>query len=184
MNARGLTMGLFLTCVVTLASCQRPEAPPVAPPPTSTPKFKYVKQKEGGCHNLHLYKGSADDLEVLRIWADKEKLKIPDKGTATFDLAEAPAGLEVDVDLWEKAPRFHAYCNDISPDTKKIAVWKAKKGKLIITTFPPEEKAEPGRKTYKASARLEKVVFDDGAGHEATLMDETITDVFVGWIPG
>src|SRR5262249_11573402 len=141
-----------------------------------TPTFKYVKEKEGGCANLFLYKGTADDLEVLWISADREKLKLPGKGSCTFDLGAAPDGLQVGIDLWDKAPRFPAYCSDISPDTKKLAIWKAKKGKLIITISESAEQTEPGPKKYKASAHLEGVVFEDDDGHQATLKEETIRE--------
>jgi hypothetical protein len=121
---------------------------------------------------------------VLWISADKEKLKLPGKGSSTFDLGAAPDGLQVAIDLWERAPRFRAYCNDISPDTKKLATWKAKKGKLIITILEPAERAEPGAKKYKASAHLEGVVFEDSAGNQAMLKEETISEAIVGWFAG
>lgn len=177
----GFTFGVFVALVLTLSSCQQGDAPPTAVP---APTFSYVKQKEGGCADLYLYKGSADDLEVLWISADKEKLKLPGKGSSTFDLAAAPDGLQVAIDLWEKAPRFSAYCNDISPDTKKKATWRGKKGKLTITIWAAVEPAEPGPKKYKASARLEGVVFEDSAGNQATLKEETITEALVGWFAG
>ena len=41
-----------------------------------------------------------------------------------------------------------------------------------------------GRKKYKASARLEGDVFEDDAGHQSTLKDETITEAVVGWLAG
>jgi hypothetical protein len=178
MNGRGLKLGLLLTIVV-LPSCRQAEAPPG---PTLT--FKYVKEQEGGCANLYLYKGTADRLEVLWISADKEKLKLPVKGSRTFDLAAAPDGLLVAVDVWKKAPRFGAYCNDIAPDAERLATWKAKKGTLVLTVAEPEPGGEAGPKTYKASARLENVDFEDDAGHRATLKDETIHDARVGWFAG
>jgi hypothetical protein len=150
----------------------------------ATPTFKYVKGKEVGCANLFLYKGTADDREVLWIRANKEKLKPPAKGSQAFDLAAAPDGLQVAIDLWETAPRFRAYCNDIAPDAKKKATWKGKKGKLTITISEPLEQNGSGPKRYKASARLEEVIFEDDAGHQATLKDETIEDVVVGWFAG
>jgi hypothetical protein len=182
MIGRKLKLGVLLALAGALCSCQQvSDAPRPAVP---TPTFRYVKEKEGGCADLYLYKGTADDLEVLWISAQREKLKLPDKGSRTFDLAAAPDGLRVAIDLWEKAPRFHAYCNDISPDTKRLATWKATKGKLTITVAEPAEQGGAGRKKYKASARLEGVVFEDDAGHQATLKDETITEAVVGWLAG
>jgi len=170
-----------MALAMTLSSCQQPDAPRS---PIPTPTFNYAKEKEGGCANLYLYKGTADDLEVLWISADKEKLKLAAAGSRAFDLGAAPDGLQVAVDLWEKAPRFSAYCNDISPDTKRLATWKAKKGKLVITIWKSDERTEPGSKRYKASARLEGVVFEDSAGNQATLQEETISEVLVGWFAG
>ena len=178
-----MTRHSFATCVfgflvVAVSSCQWTGAP------RSTPSFKYVQEKEGGCRDLFLFKETADGLEVLWISADKEKLKLSATGSNAFDLATAPDGLEVGVDLWEKAPTHSAYCNDIAPDTEKKATWKAKKGKLTITLSEPVDAARPGPKTFKASARLEGMVFQDRGGNQATLKEETITDAHVGWTPG
>jgi hypothetical protein len=148
------------------------------------PTFQYLKEKEGGCADLYFHKGTADDREVLWIVAEKEKLALPAKGTKTFDLAAAPDGLQVAVDLWDKAPRFSAYCNDISPDTERESVWRAKKGKITLTVFESTEPKQVGPRRYKASVRLEGVVFEDDAGHQATLKEETITEVLVGWYAG
>lgn len=149
-----------------------------------TPTFDYVKEKEGGCADLFFHKGTADDREVLWIAAEKDKLALPVKGTKTFDLSAAPEGLQVAVDLWEKAPRFLAYCNDISADTRKESTWRAKKGKITLTLFEPTDPKQIGPKTHKASVRLHGVVFEDDAGHQATLKEETITEVLVGWYAG
>ena len=177
MDARHILPLVILQAIV-LTSCQRQNAPPRS---DGGPTFQYVKEKQGGCGDVFFYKGTADDLEVLWISADKKKLKLPDKGTVSFDLATAPDGLEVAIDLWEQAPRFRAYCNDISPDAEKKSTWMAKKGKLILTLFEPAAPGGPGPRTYKASARLEGVVFEDDAGHKATLDVETISEVLVGW---
>ena len=181
MSVRGLTCVVCVAFVLALSSCQQGGAPAVS---VAGPTFKYAKAKEGGCRNVFVYKGTADDLEVLWISADQKKLKLPDKGSSTFDLAAAPEGLQVAVDLWEKAPRFSAYCNDISADTKKRATWRAKKGKLTITISEAVDPGGSGRKMHKAGARLQGVVFEDGAGNQATLKEETISEVLVGWFPG
>src|SRR5262245_36768372 len=162
MNAGRLSPVLFLFAALPLSSCQRAEDDEAGggdKAKVRMPTFKYDKKKEGGCADVYLYKMTTDETEVLVIRADKKKLKLPDKGTATFDLSKAPADLVVSVDLWDKAPRFRAYCNDIAPDTKKEATWKAKKGKLILTVFAPADKKAAGPRNYKVSARLEGVVF-------------------------
>src|SRR4051812_35098028 len=97
MNMRLLTICIPAIIALLLCSCQRNGAPPAvtAPAAIATPTFKYVKGKEGGCANLFLYKGTADDLEVLWIRATKDKLKLPVKGSQAFDLAAARDGLQV-----------------------------------------------------------------------------------------
>src|SRR5262245_38151150 len=166
--------GLFFLVPLALSSCTSAGR---------SPTFAYAKETEGGCADVFLHKGTQDKLEVLWISAEKTKLQLPDKGSKTFDLAGAPDGLRVAVDLWEAAPRFSAYCNDISPNTQRVT-WKATKGKVTITLHGPagDPKERPAR--YKASARLEGVTFVDGAGHSATLKEETITEVVVGWYAG
>lgn len=180
MKPSGMPSCAVLLLAAALSSCHRGggSAAPAAP------TFKYVKEKEGGCANVYLHKGTADDLEVLWIVAEKEKLKLPSKGSVTFELAKALDGLQVAIDLWDKAPRFSAYCNDISPDTERKATWKAKKGKVTISIHGPIDPGEPRPRRYKASARLEDVVFEDDAGNQATLKLETITEAIVGWYAG
>jgi hypothetical protein len=177
------TVLLFFGAAFVLPSCS-----PRSIGPVRTPTFNYVKETEGGCNDVYLHKATADKREVLWISADKTRLKLPDEGSKTFDLAEISDGLQVAVDLWDKVPRFSPYCNDISPDTDREATWKAKKGKIILTLHPMEEgeKAKPRgqMRRYKASARLEDVVFEDDAGHQATLKNETISEVLVGWYAG
>src|SRR5437867_3300010 len=68
-----------------------------------TPTFQYGKDTGSGCADVYLFKGTADSREVLLVGADKEKLNLPEKGGVSFDLAAAPAGLYVKVDLWNVA---------------------------------------------------------------------------------
>ena len=176
MIAHRLAVGFLAVSLLTLPACG-------SGPGAKAPSFRYAKAKEGGCADLFFHKATADDLEVLWIVAEKDKLKIAGKGKWTFDLDKAPDGVIVAVDLWAKAPRFSAYCNDISPDTKRLATWKATQGKLIVTVhddIPPG----PGMKSYKASARLEGVVFEGPDQQRSTLKEETITEVMVGWYAG
>jgi hypothetical protein len=178
MPTRPLPPCLLFLMSLALTSCNRDGLG------VRTPTFRYVKTQEGGCANLFFHKGSEDRREVLWISADKKKLQLPERGSKTFDLAAAPEGLTIAVDLWKEAPRFSAYCNDISPDTQREATWKARKGKVTITVFEPEGKLGPGFRDYKASIRLEDVLFEDDAGNQATLKEETITEVRVGWLAG
>jgi hypothetical protein len=178
MNSRWLLGGPLLAVALGICSCGPSGFGP-------TPGFKYVKQKEGGSADIYVFKGTADDLEVLWISAEKEKLKLPQKGSKTFDLAKSSDGLQVAIDIWEKAPRFSAYCNDITDDTKKRATWRAKSGKVTITILEPVDPAGAARpKRYKATVRLEHVLFEDSAGHQATLEKEEITEAVVGWYAG
>jgi hypothetical protein len=183
MSTRRLTALLFLVVPLALGSCLRwnPGAPPTGAA-ARFPRFRYAQETQGGCGNVFLYKGTADKCEVLWISADQKKLQLSDNASKTFDLTAAPDGLQVAVDLWETAPRFSAYCNDIAPDTKKLATWKATKGKLTITIRRRDDLAEPP--PLKASAHLEGVVFEDGSGQKSTLPEETISDVLVGWYAG
>jgi hypothetical protein len=190
MSLQRLAALLLLTAPLLLCSCADvapPANPPNNPPQQGgvrAPTFQYVKKHEGGCHDLYLYKGSDDRREFLLVWADKKKLDLPEKGSKTFDLANAPKELKVTIDLWNRATE--RYCNDFTTAGTKIeATWKAVKGKITITLHGPGEMLkEGGRILPRASVRLEGVVFDDGAGHQATLKEETLTEVPYGWIPG
>jgi hypothetical protein len=185
MNRRHLAALVVFVMPLAVASCTV-EGPEGSPPPAAvrTPTFAYAKKTEGGCGDLFFHKGTADQRDWLWISADKKKLKLPAEGSKTFDLKVAPDGLQVAVDLWEKAPRFRPYCNDISAGEKREGTWKATRGKITITIHPAKDAPKGRPDQYRASARLEGVVFADGKGHEATLKQETITDVLVGWYAG
>jgi hypothetical protein len=177
MTSRFLTLCFLFTTTLAAASCTEVAG-------VRRPTFAYVKEQEGGCGYLFFYKGTKDRIEVLWASVNKKKLKLPDKGSKSFDLASSLDGLTVAVDLWKAPPRFSAYCNDIGPDTTREAIWKAKKGKVTITVFEPEDKQHSGRGNYRANLKLEGVVFEDDAGHQAILKEESITNVLVGWYAG
>jgi hypothetical protein len=181
MNSCKSMIGISLLFAALISSCDRTDARRVA---VRAPKFNYAKDKEGGCGDVFLYKGSADDLEVLWIATDKDKLKLPKSGSIKFDLATAPEGLHVAVDLWDSAPKFHAYCNDISAGDHKKTTWTATSGKLTLTFLGPVDEPGPGPKRYKVSARLEGVVFEARSGDQATLKEEAISETIVGWYAG
>jgi hypothetical protein len=70
-------------------------------------------------------------------------------------------------------------------DTEKLAIWRAKSGKVTITIFEPIDPAGAASpKRYRATVRLEHVLFEDGAGRQATLEKEEITEAVVGWYAG
>jgi hypothetical protein len=176
MNAR-LRLSLILAGVLlTLPACS-------ALGPGAVPKFNYAGGKAGGCANISLYKGSADDREFLRVWTEETKFKVPATGSETYDLTRTP-GLHVTVELWEKAPKFLPYCNDISSEEKVRATWNATAGKVTIKNLGPVEKAEGPFPRYKVTVVLEGVVFEDGTGRKVTLEKETMADVVVGWLAG
>src|SRR5437660_1015145 len=133
MHTRFVTGGLFLAMIPTVCACNGAGPGGVLGGRGRTPTFDYAKDGGGGCGDVYFYKGTADRREVLWVSAQKEKLNLPAKGSKTFDLATAPDGLQVAVDLWDAAPRFSAYCNDISADTKRESTWRATKGKVTIT---------------------------------------------------
>jgi hypothetical protein len=167
--------------VILLVALMLPACSALAP--GAVPKFNYAGGKAGGCANISLYKGSADDREFLRVWTEEPKFKVPATGSETFDLARTP-GLHVAVELWEKAPKFLPYCNDISSEEKVRATWNATAGKVTIKNLGPVENAEGPFRRYKVTVVLEGVVFEDGTGRKVTLEKETLADVVVGWLAG
>jgi hypothetical protein len=178
-SRRSATLLVCLT-VLALSSCA---GRPAGGEPVRYPTFAYADGKQGGCNDIFFHKETPDRREALLISANRKKLRLPDRGSKTFDLAAAPDGLHVTVDLWPTAPPFSAYCTDISSEVQREATWRAKKGTITITLDrPPDKDGRPPRQ-YKASVRLEDVVFEDDAGHQATRKKEAITEVLVGWTP-
>jgi hypothetical protein len=148
-----------------------------------TPTLTYVKEAEGGCADVFLFKAMADQREWLWVSADKKKLNLPDKGSKTFDLADELDGLMVKIDLWSGTPKFQPYCNCVRGGENVDATWTARSGKVTITIQEPLPGEGP-LKRYKVSAKLEGVVFENEAGQRLTLQQETITEVLCGWYAG
>jgi hypothetical protein len=179
-NPRQWLLPLTLFGCLALPACQR--VPPLSGDAFAPPTFAYAGEG-GGCAHIFLFKGTQDGTEFLTVSAEIEKLKLPAKGTRTFEIADVKQGLAIAVDLWEKKPDHLRYCNDIDDDPKLKAKWVAKRGKVTITLEEPAKGDNPNR-TFKASVRLENIEFEDAAGHKATLKEESFKDVTVGWYAG
>ena len=149
-----------------------------------TPTLTYVKDGEGGCADVFLYKATEDQREFVWVAADKKKLGLPEQGSKMFDLADAPDGLLVKIDLWSNTPEFRPYCNCMCGKEKVIATWNAKSGKVTITLQPPAAGQQGPMRRYKVSAKLEGVVFESESGQRLTVVEETITEVECGWYAG
>lgn len=148
-----------------------------------TPTMQFVKEGEGGCADVFLFKATADDREFLWVSADTKSLNIPPLGSKEFDLANPPEGLQVKIELWMAKSRFTPYCNCVTDNTPRDSTWSAKSGKVTITLHDFVDPEGPMRR-YKASAKFDNVVFEDDGGRKTTLKSETITQILVGWFAG
>lgn len=184
MHLRNLIPALFAALPLFFCGCNKGENGGGGFFGGRTPTFQFAKEEEGGCGDLSLYKATADKRDYVLVNADKDKLKLKLFDSKEFDIAAAPDDVHVRIELWSSVPKFVPYCNCVRDGSKLEATWTAKSGKVTITLGDFVDHPGDPLRRYKASAKLENVVFQDDAGRKATLKEATITDVIVGWYAG
>ncbi len=176
---------ILIAVAVRVASTPQRELPHIVRAQVDVPQMDYSPQA-GGCGNIFLFKQAGGEVLSVHVHlasAQIDLFKAAEKkefAEATFDLAVATKGLQVEIELWDGFPRF---CDCIAGRAKKTATWMAKKGKLTITIHGPAG-TEVSSDCYLASALLEDVVFEDDRGRQVTLKKEAIKKVAVGWMAG
>jgi hypothetical protein len=118
----------------------------------------FSRAGSNGCGLLLLYGWNRQRTEVIVVEADQGTLQL-DKGSKTFDLANADHALRVHLDVYEKSQERFDYCSDlkIPLSEKKAEVWLAQSGQITI---------EVGGRTgfHQATAQLNDVVFRKANG--------------------
>ncbi|MEP7220464.1 MAG: hypothetical protein ABI876_16180, partial [Bacteroidota bacterium] len=125
---------------------------------------------------------NAAHTEYLIVSVDRQAVAL-DTTTRTFDLATSPNGISVTIDRYAYAPSLPKYCNDVlSASDPKPATWRGISGSVTITL---STNSAPSGATYTATATLKNLVFQSPSGDEkATLAEQTLKDVVVGWYAG
>ena len=132
-----------------------------------TPTLMFAKESGSGCGDVFLYKATEDKREYLLVSADKQLLNLPELGSKIFDLAQAPEGLLVTIELWSRASKHTPYCNCVSEGELRETTWNAKSGKVTITIHEALDPDGPMR--TRRAPKFENVVFEDDSGRKTTL---------------
>lgn len=134
-----------------------------------------------GCRGLVPFRASGDDTQLRLVDADVVKLGLEVGKTRTFDLARAPDGLRVSVDVFAKAPAEAPYCTDYIGDAQKPITWEAEAGTLYLSIQAPA--SENG--TYRATIRMKDVrLVGPQRGVAGSIPNAVLENVLVGWLPG
>jgi hypothetical protein len=149
--------------------------------PTAPPESAF-RGTTGGCGNVIVYRANGDGTQLLVVKADKDKLGLEPLATQTFDLARAPDGLDVGVEVFAKAPPEPPYCTDVGFTGAAPTRWTAEGGTISIS-LAPEGSATAG--PYRATVRLKDVrLVGPERGVAVSIPSAEIANVLVGWLAG
>jgi hypothetical protein len=181
---------LASTFALALAACSGSPAAPIDPPgggssssggvSTTAPVSSFTGGTSG-CRGLVAFRASADETQYLVVDADVDKLGLKPGATGTFDLAKAPDGLRVTVDVFDRAEAEAPYCTDYRVDDQKPTTWVAEGGTVFVTIQAPST----ANGTYRASIRMKDVrLVGPQRGVAGSIPNAMLEDVLVGWLPG
>lgn len=149
---------------------------------TATPPDSAFRGGSGGCGNLTVSRGNADGTQFLVVVADKAQLGLAIGSSLTFDLARLPAGLEVGVDVFPKAPAEAPYCSDAPTRDVSPTRWTAEGGSITIQL---QADTAGNNGPYRATVRLKDVrLVGPERGVAVSIPSAEIASVLVGWLPG
>lgn len=176
---------LFLSSVVAACAAAVSASSQIVQAPVATPGFNYSRSL--GCGDVFFYATDADAREVLWVAADFRQLR-RSRAVETFDLAAAPTGLVVQVEMYPRTQFNIEHCNDVRIIEEGQApvvpmIWKAIRGKLVVErgrrgTVPEEPWL------FRAKIRLEDAVFHGPGGQTLSIRKTIVLEGSVGWQAG
>jgi hypothetical protein len=138
-----------------------------------------------GCANVSAYRGTSDRTQYVTVLVDREKLGLTIGSKATYDLARAPIGVEVGIDVWSSPPKGEKYCTDFgAADSAVRTQWEAEAGSITIE-LKNDPTAQTGSTSYLATIRIKDAHFiGPKKGVSAFVPVIVIENLRVGWLPG
>lgn len=138
-----------------------------------------------GCAHVSAYRATADRTQFVTVVLDRESLGLAVGSKATYDLARAPSGVRVGIDVWSTAPASQKYCTDhVEVDGNARTSWEAEAGSMTIE-LATDPAAQPGSGSYLATIRIKDAHFiGPKQGVAAFVPQVVIENVRVGWLPG
>jgi hypothetical protein len=138
-----------------------------------------------GCANVNAYRSTPDRTQFVTVVLDRASLGLAVGSKATYDLARAPSGVQVGIDVWSAAPTSEKYCTDFGTnDGATRTQWEAEAGSITIE-LKNDPSAAPSSGSYLATIKITNAQFiGPKKGVAAFVPQIVIENVRVGWLPG
>jgi len=135
-----------------------------------------------GCGNVHVYGWSDDRTEAITVHVDRDALGLSTTPT-TFNLSSQRRGLDLFVQVYERAVRSWSFCTDVAVPTGPAETWRAVSGTLTVTLSPPGIRARTPF-LYRATIQLIGVEFVNSTGARVMLPQPVTLTAVVGGFAG
>lgn len=121
---------LSVLALLSVIACARPAAEPArAASLPATP----VSSKVGGCRDVHLYAANDDATQVVIVDVDAHALGLKKGDRRTFDLASAPSGVKVWLDVYMQSAHVdRVHCTKTPTESQMAERYAATSGVLTI----------------------------------------------------
>jgi hypothetical protein len=141
----------LLLVALALPACAKPGSDAPAQSPTTTAASP--PSKMGGCRDLYLYAANDDATQVVIVDVDARSVGLENGQKKTFDLASAPKGVKVWLDVYlQPAHVENVHCTKSPSEAQMAERYAATAGSLTV------ELAADG--TVTASVEGAKFVLD------------------------
>lgn len=147
-----IALPVLLVALASATACAKPASEPAAQSPTTTAAAEPAR-KAGGCKDLYLYAANDESTQVVIVDVDARSVGLEKGQKKTFDLASAPKGVKVWLDVYlEPAHVENVHCTNTPSEAQMAERYTASTGTLTI------ERAADG--TVSATVEGAKFVLD------------------------
>lgn len=143
----------LLLAALALPACAKSGSEHAAQSPTTTTAAAQPARKAGGCKDLYLYAANDESTQVVIVDVDARSVGLEKGQKKTFDLANAPKGVKVWLDVYlQPAHVENVHCTKTPTEAQMAERYTASGGTLRI------ERAADG--TINATVEGAKFVLD------------------------
>ena len=127
-----IVLPLVALALVALPACAKPASEPPAQSPTTSAATPPAR-KAGGCKDLYLYAANDESTQVVVVDVDARSVGLARGQKKTFDLASAPKGVKVWLDVYlEPAHVENVHCTKTPTEAQMAERYTASGGTLTI----------------------------------------------------
>lgn len=169
-----IVLPVVVSLALSLSACAKPSSEPVAQSPTTTAAAPPAT-RTGGCRDLYLYAANDDATQVVIVDVDAKAVRLEEGQRKTFDLASAPNGVKVWLDVYlQPANVERVHCTRAPSEAQMAERYAATAGTLTV------ERSDAG--TVTASIDGAKFWLDGRPTIE--IATRRFDRIRVGWLPG